>query len=234
MAAPTAKRITRDSYCGSRRLGVPITGVLASGLLHTLVLAPVFLGGSRTIPQPYQPGSQPEADQSSLTMVLIDDAAANNPAAAEDHLSILALAPSALRTTVNVEPPSLPSVSAPSEDTNDEATADQREYSLMVGRYTGQITARIERAWTRPRTPVAEGLFACQVRITQDDRGGVRGVDLVACNGDTHWKASLVEAIETASPLPAPPDPKVFARVVTLELRSLPYVAGANADEFER
>jgi len=132
-----------------------------------------------------------------------------------------------------IVPPAVPSTNEEGDE-GSATTEDTREYALMAGRYLGQITARIERAWTRPRTPVVEGLFACRVRLTQDPRGAVQGIDLVRCNGDGSWKRSLVSAIESASPLPAPPDPKVFAHVVTLELRSLPYAAGASADGFER
>jgi len=173
-----------------------------------------------------------------MTVAFIEPAALPN--SVEKHeLLALVLSPDALtQPTADVELPSLPEISVPGDEREDGLGAgratDRSEYAMMAGRYIGQITARIERAWTRPRTPVTEGLFACQARITQNNRGDVEQIRLRHCNGDQRWQHSLVSAIETASPLPAPPDPRVFARIVLLDFRSLPYAAGSNADGFER
>ena len=61
----------------------------------------------------------------------------------------------------------------------------------------------------------------------------MKEVTLKQCNGDARWQLSLVHAIESASPLPAPPDPAVFAASLTLEMRSEPYDPGRNGDGFE-
>jgi hypothetical protein len=45
---------------------------------------------------------------------------------------------------------------------------------------------------------------------------------------------ALVRAIQSASPLPAPPDPKVFSPNLTLDFRSQPFSPGMEADGFER
>ena len=72
---------------------------------------------------------------------------------------------------------------------------------FLFGRYIGQITARIERAWLRPRTPIENAFFACRVRITQDRNGIVQEIELVIrCNGTPQWQTSLVQAIESALP----------------------------------
>jgi hypothetical protein len=113
--------------------------------------------------------------------------------------------------------------------------------ALLFGRYTGQIDARIERAWRKPRGPVydpadlpaqayvisnkpadATNLFRCQVRLTQDQTGNVKEIELQRCNGSNAWQQSLVQAILTASPLPAPPHPAVFSNVLTLSFESGP------------
>jgi hypothetical protein len=105
---------------------------------------------------------------------------------------------------------------------------DAETRARMLGRYTGQISARIERAWEKPRSPVsqpaavhsAEGvesdMFVCQVQIRQDDNGNVQEVLLLACNGTEAWRRSLVVAINQSSPLPAPPIPTVFTRSITM------------------
>lgn len=108
--------------------------------------------------------------------------------------------------------------------------------AALFGRYTGQIDARIERAWQRPRSPVnrenaaLRGLgiresrrgalgdepFQCEVRILQDRQGDVQEIQLLRCNGSVAWRQSLVTAILAASPLPAPPSPSVFSDAITL------------------
>ena len=105
--------------------------------------------------------------------------------------------------------------------------------ALMFGRYVGQITARIQRAWVRPRTPIASDLFACRVRIVQDRSGNVMEIELARCNGDIRWQTSLVTAIQSASPLPAPPDPGVFSRTLTIEFMTEPFAPGKSAEGFE-
>ncbi|MGB6449729.1 MAG: TonB C-terminal domain-containing protein [Steroidobacteraceae bacterium] len=103
----------------------------------------------------------------------------------------------------------------------------------MAGRYVGQINARIDRAWMRPRTAIGAPIFACRVRIDQDRAGNVLDVTLERCNGDAHWQLSLVEAIESASPLPAPPDPGVFAPIVHMSFHATAYRSGAPEGEYE-
>jgi hypothetical protein len=94
----------------------------------------------------------------------------------------------------------------------------------MFGRYTGQLSARIERAWDKPRSPVndlstdrsGDAVFVCKVQIRQDNQGNVQEVLLLACNGTEAWRHSLVVAINQSSPLPAPPIPAVFTRAITM------------------
>jgi hypothetical protein len=124
------------------------------------------------------------------------------------------------------------------------SSADAAEHARLVGIYSGQIQARIERIWSRPRTPVNEGgapanpantveYFRCQVQIVQDVTGTVQEVLLPNCNGSVAWQRSLVLAVQQASPLPAPPSPTVFNRVVTLNFVGYPpYVAGTAGEGY--
>ena len=48
-----------------------------------------------------------------------------------------------------------------------------------------------------------------------------------------HLRHSLVRAIQSASPLPAPPDPAVFTQSLNLELEAEPYAPGHGSDGFE-
>jgi hypothetical protein len=114
----------------------------------------------------------------------------------------------------------------------------------LVGIYSGQIQARVERIWLRPRTSVKEesvstkasnsiDYFRCQAQIVQDPRGNVQETLLPNCHGSIAWQRSLVIAIQQASPLPAPPSPTVFSRTLTLEFVGYPYTVGAPEDEYE-
>ena len=122
--------------------------------------------------------------------------------------------------------------------------------ALMWGRYTGQISARIERAWERPRSPVndpiqtaksdasgasaaADETFRCRVQIRQDTRGNVQEVLLLECNGTEAWRHSLVVAINQASPLPAPPTPTVFTRSLTTTFEADAYRPGSAPYQYE-
>jgi hypothetical protein len=112
--------------------------------------------------------------------------------------------------------------------------------ALLFGRYVNQIVARIDRLWVLPRSapsgtsfwtkpPAAtsdtpnvpgSGTFRCRVRILQSQGGEVLEVTLLDCDGNPEWQQSLVNAIDAASPLPAPPSESVFARSLVLSFTS--------------
>jgi hypothetical protein len=124
----------------------------------------------------------------------------------------------------------LPDADADAENSaqSDASSGDAELRARMFGRYTGQISARIERAWEKPESPANDtrtsragdaddaDRFVCQVEIRQDNRGNVQEVLLLACNGTEAWRHSLVVAINQSSPLPAPPIPTVFKRAITM------------------
>jgi hypothetical protein len=135
-----------------------------------------------------------------------------------------------------------------------DATAELKEENpavraLMFGRYKGQIDARIERAWRKPRTGVSDPReimppgaaihaeqpqrFHCAAQISQDVQGNVKEIQLANCNGTVAWQMSLVSAIQQASPLPAPPTPSVFSNTLTLSFDAQPYGEGSRQDGFE-
>jgi hypothetical protein len=124
-------------------------------------------------------------------------------------------------------------------------TADGAERALLFGRYVSQINARIERAWVRPHASpgvpdpwgrargrpgaAAAARFDCRVEIDQSGSGRVLEVTLVRCDSNPRWQESLVQAIDAASPLPAPPNPSVFARSLVLDFTSAVPSAGLAA-----
>jgi hypothetical protein len=150
------------------------------------------------------------------------------PVLSATNLRSIALEPASLGK-VQIE------VSNDSEEPSDDSRTpgEQPGDSQLYGMYVGQIDARIERAWQRPRTPIGAREFNCRVKIDQDADGSVERVTLQACNGDERWQESLIQAIESASPLPAPPDPKVFARSLDLSFHGEPYTEGSPGDLYE-
>ena len=117
-----------------------------------------------------------------------------------------------------------------------DAEGNDAQRAQLMGMYMGQITARIDRAWSRPRTAIGTpgtARFNCQVQITQGERGDVTEVTLRSCNGDTRWQLSLVAAIQSASPLPAPPDPSVFEGQLALSFDASAYQSGGSEQGFE-
>jgi hypothetical protein len=77
------------------------------------------------------------------------------------------------------------------------------------------------------------GAITCRVEVLQNRTGEVLEVTPTHCGADSRWRASLVSAVRGASPLPAPPDPRVFRRRVALEFISAAYVPGGSAEGFE-
>jgi hypothetical protein len=147
----------------------------------------------------------------------------------------------------DVELQSLPDLTlAISEDQASQAgeeSGDVTEQTRLLGIYTGQISARVERIWRRPRSPVnsadhggltaSSDSFQCQVQIIQDLHGNVLEILLLNCNGSSAWQRSLALAIQQASPLPAPPSERVFSRSIILSFVGVPFLPGSSEEEYE-
>jgi colicin import membrane protein len=80
--------------------------------------------------------------------------------------------------------------------------------------YIFAIQQQVTRHWVQPVT--AEEGLNCVVKVTQTAGGVVTKVEFGSCNGDATVRRSIEAAIQKASPLPAPRDPSVFDREVTL------------------
>lgn len=218
------------------RCVVAATGGFASLLLHALFIASVTLGGTyarqhpSTPPVPYAVGAHDGAESAyTMELEMIDDV---DPGILSDKVNFAAPMLVSVTASAALANPVVEIRTNPDE-TLEAFGAETGERSILVGRYLGQIDARIERAWRRPRTPLSQGLFSCRVRIEQGPHGEVGQITLERCNGDTRWQLSLVHAIQFASPLPAPPDPTVFKPVIHMDFRSDPYTALAEQDAYE-
>jgi hypothetical protein len=175
------------------------------------------------------------------------DAPANTTSPFEE-LASRGVAPRDLQIALLSPDPAPPAIEI-SLDAKEDPTADSAVTSgdsagraRLFGIYMRQIQARIDRVWRRPRSPipeatdhraVADDTFHCQVQVVQDAHGNVEEILLPNCNGSVNWQQSLVSAIREASPLPAPPDQKVFSKSITLQFLGFAYRAGDSPDHYE-
>jgi colicin import membrane protein len=89
--------------------------------------------------------------------------------------------------------------------------------SGVFDKYRALIEQHIYRYWNRP--PSARPGIECTLTITQAPGGVVLTVNIGACNGDSAMRQSIENAVLRASPLPLPPDPRAFERIVILQFK---------------
>jgi len=224
-----------------RHLLAGTVGAAASLLIHSLIIGSALWGGAalqtrRPLVQGLGGTATDSAGETVMTLILLNDTQPTKGPPEPQELPSRGLTTADLEVRV-LSPDPYPAIDL--THVGDSASVlspeahDAAERALLFGRYIGQINARIERAWLRPRTPIGDALFQCQVAINQDQRGNVQDVTLQDCNGDARWQQSLVNAIQSASPLPAPPNPEVFSSAVTLRFESAAYVTGETTEGFE-
>ncbi len=95
----------------------------------------------------------------------------------------------------------------------------QAENAGLLNQYIAMIEQRIVRNWNRP--PSARAGLECRVRVAQTPGGTVLSVQIVQCNGDAAVKQSIEAAVMRSSPLPPPPDPRLFERNLVLVFKPL-------------
>jgi hypothetical protein len=227
----------------SRPLAVSAVGILGALLVHGVMVFSFVLDlsmPSRKPPDRSGAGASAlrTASADEMTVVFINEPSppSDAPLPKLEPVSSHGLASPELPLVVLSPDPSPASAADRSNKENSDSAApaaDAAQHALMYGRYVGQVQARIERAWMRPRTEIGAERFSCRIRITQDRRGGVVDVRLDHCNGTERWQQSLVSAIRTASPLPAPPDESVYADVIWLSFTSEGFEPGGSTQGFE-
>jgi hypothetical protein len=232
------------SLIQSNRVRVSAVGIVGALFVHALIFLPLVLDLSLLSPHlPNQSGAGASAlvtaQEPVMTAVFINEPSQDERLAPPPDLASRGAAPRDLPVVV-FSPDAAPAVqvdkaSEQSEDSSapPEAVGDQTQHALLFGRYLVQVQARIERAWMRPRSEIGAPRFSCRVRVKQDRQGGVIGIKLDPCNGSERWQQSLVSAIRTASPLPAPPDPSVYADRLSLSFESEGFQLGGSTQGFE-
>jgi colicin import membrane protein len=101
----------------------------------------------------------------------------------------------------------------------EEEGRSQAENAGLLNQYIAMIEQRIVRNWNRP--PSARPGLQCEVRVAQAPGGTVLQVRLGACNGDAAVRQSIEAAVMRSSPLPPPPDPRLFERNLVLVFKPL-------------
>ncbi|HEY4365834.1 MAG TPA: cell envelope integrity protein TolA [Steroidobacteraceae bacterium] len=86
----------------------------------------------------------------------------------------------------------------------------QAENAGLLNAYIGLIQQRVVRNWNRP--PSAQAGLECRVKVAQTPAGVVLSVQVTDCNGDAAVKQSIEAAVMRSSPLPPPPDQRLFER----------------------
>lgn len=221
------------------RAPIALFGAALTLTLHILLISPLVFGGGH----PRQTHNEQEGGALSgvpaMTVVNLEDtvdARAERERESEADMAALILPEHALIPTGSFRPATGAEPRLDLDVTRsaqEGPSSDDGENALLFGRYLGQVTARIERAWLRPRTPVGANYFECLVQVEQDRERAVKEITLKRCNGTTQWQLSLVRAIESASPFPAPPDPKVFSPTLTFEMTGNTFVAGGPSEGYE-
>jgi hypothetical protein len=220
-----------------RERWVSASTALFVAALHALFVTPFMLGAAahKRPVMPDVPGAGASALKANaplveaMTLVDLSHAAQSDEPPLEELASLGIELPRSNLTIASPDfvPPFFDEEAVEDPETT-EAAGDTEGHAMMFGRYLGQISARIERAWRRPRSAIDAPRFSCQTKIEQDERGKVLSVELRHCNGDVRWQRSLVAAIEHASPLPAPPTPSVFARMLVLDFGAEPFQDGVS------
>jgi len=226
----------------SRPLAVSVAGLVGVLVIHALLVLSFVL--NLALPTPRHPnitgaGATPlvSSAEPEMTAVFIDEPSPTEHIEAAP-LASRSVTPPDLRVMVlSPDPSPAATTNANRQDSNEfedtSASVEAAEHARLYGRYLGQLQARIERAWMRPRSEIGAPQFSCRARIQQDRRGHVLGIGLDHCNGRERWQQSLMSAIRTASPLPAPPDTSVYADVLWLSFSSEPFKEGGSTQGFE-
>lgn len=99
----------------------------------------------------------------------------------------------------------------------EEEARQRAEDAGLLNQYIGMIEQRVVRNWNRP--PSARPGLECEVNVSQAPTGMVLTVAIGRCNGDAAVRQSIEAAVLRSSPLPPPPDPRLFERNLKLIFR---------------
>lgn len=96
----------------------------------------------------------------------------------------------------------------------EEDALTQAQNAGLQNQYVALIEQRVYRNWNKPAS--ARPGIECQVRVTQAQGGTVLSAEVTTCNGDAAVRQLIEAAVLRSSPLPPPPDPRLFQRNLLL------------------
>lgn len=219
---------------GTIRLGSPtetarpwrwsLLAIVLTVVLHVLLGAVMFtpFGGTVANPQVVRESfaSSTQNDDGGIvtTLILLSDTQTATP-----DIKLHDVVPGQSPETATVLPIEI--IDAPMPNLTEVTGAENIHLSALAGEgtkpktpegiYRNQIYARIARAWDEPQG-MRLAVGSCEVNVKQDTQGVVQQIHFGQCVATDSWKASLAKAIYYASPLPAPPEERVFTETVTL------------------
>ncbi len=206
-------------------------GIAATLLLHSMLLAVAIWGAGvkkiARLPDAVGAGANsgnPYGSSSERMIVVQRSPDISNPApqpAVSPQLVAALPQPSMLQITGPDAIPLPPLEFEEDGEPMEASDADLIARTKLAGLYESQIRARIERAWTQPGERQTAPFYSCRVKVRQQRDGRVENVTLDSCEGSFAWLESLVQAIYSASPLPGPPHPGVFANSFSMMFRSV-------------
>jgi len=174
----------------SHRTVVSLLALAGTVLLHALVLLPFVVDLSlptHRAPDPSGAGASALVSPSepTITAFFINEVSTvqrTEPPEMKD-LASRGLAPADLQVVV-LSPDPWPAALTDADESKDNAASavaasDRAQHALLYGRYLGQVQARIERAWMRPRSEIGAPTFSCTARIEQNRQGDVIGIGRV-------------------------------------------------------
>jgi colicin import membrane protein len=85
----------------------------------------------------------------------------------------------------------------------------------QLAEYVGQIKAKVESRWTRPKA--APTGLKCTLRVSQIPGGTVVNVQVLEGSGHVAFDKSVEAAVWNSSPLPPPKDESLFSRELIFE-----------------
>lgn len=89
--------------------------------------------------------------------------------------------------------------------------------SGLQSQYVAMIQQKVIRNWIKPAS--AKPGLLCEVKVSQTTNGTVLSAQVGQCNGDAAVRQSIESAVLSSSPLPAPPDPRVFQRNIVFNFK---------------